>query len=254
MRSLLVFLALLFVTPWYVGRFLWIELTGGSDPGARLGHLSVKRWGKICCWGGGVRVIAHGVERIEDPSPLVIVANHVSWFDVFALAAGLPRVAFIAKAELGRLRFFGRAMRTAGHLFVDRKNHKAAFAQYDEAAARIREGTTVVIFPEGTRGDEYALRPFKKGPFVLAIAAGVPIVPVLVHGSREALARGSLWVRSHDIHVHVLDPIPTAGCNYEDRNRLAQQARNAMAKAQQDLYGIPSPEWNPGTRAGETVG
>lgn len=246
MRSLLVFLALLFVTPWYVGRFLLIEFTGGTDPGSRLGRHSVKVWGRICCWCGGVRVILHGVERLVDADPRVIVANHVSWFDVFVLAAALPRVAFIAKAELGRLRFFGRAMRTAGHLFVDRKNHKAAFAQYDEAAARIREGTTVVIFPEGTRGDEYALRPFKKGPFVLAIAAGVPIVPVLVHGSREALPRGSFWVRKHDVHIHVLDEIPTTGCTYEDRNRLAQQVRNAMAAAQEKLYGIPSPVWRPG--------
>lgn len=245
MRSLLVFLALLFVTPWYVGRFLFIEFTGGSDPGGKLGRHSVKVWGKIVCWGGGARVVTHGMETIEDAAPRVIIANHISWFDVFALAAALPRVAFIAKAELGRLRFFGRAMRTAGHLFVDRKNHKAAFAQYDEAAARIREGTTVVIFPEGTRGDDYPLRPFKKGPFVLAIAAGVPIVPVLVHGSREALPRGSLWVRRHEVHLHVLDPIETKGCTYDDRNRLAQQARTAMAVAQEKLYGIKSPEWNP---------
>jgi 1-acyl-sn-glycerol-3-phosphate acyltransferase len=246
MRTIMVFLALAVVTPYYVVRFVFLEIFGLSDPGGKLARRSIWVWGRALCGAGGVKVVGHGVNRLSAADPRVLVANHVSWFDVLSLASVMPSLAFVAKSELSRIPLFGRAMRTAGHLFVDRNNHKAAFAAYDSAAGRIRAGTTVVIFPEGTRGTSYAIRPFKKGPFVLAIAAGVPIVPVLIHGSIEVLPRGSMWARKHDIHIHVLDDIPTTGCTYDDRNRLAAAAHDMMAKAQKELYGIDSPPWNPG--------
>ena len=84
----------------------------------------------------------------------------------------LPRYKFVAKAELFKVPIFGRAMRAAGMIEIQRDNRKAAFGAYDVAAERIRDGNSVVVFPEGTRGHAYPLRPFKKGPFVLAIAAG----------------------------------------------------------------------------------
>jgi 1-acyl-sn-glycerol-3-phosphate acyltransferase len=146
-------------------------------------------------------------------------------------------VAFIAKAEMRRIPLFGRAMSAAGHLFVDRKNRKAAFAAYDDAAARIRAGSTVVIFPEGTRGYDYTLRPFKKGPFVLAIAAGVAVTPILLHGTLDVMRKGSWKITRHPIHAHVLGDIETAGCTYDDRDTLAQRTHDAMQEAQKRLYG-----------------
>lgn len=241
-RTVLAYIVLATVTPWYVFRFIFIELFGLSDPGGYLARRSINVWGRMMCGAAGTRVVPHNLDRLSD-SPRVIVANHVSWFDVLTLASVLPKLSFIAKAEMARIPLFGRAMRAAGHLFVDRHNHKAAFAVYDDAAARIRAGATVVIFPEGTRGTDYAVRPFKKGPFVLAIAAGVPIVPVLIHGTIEVLPRGRMWVQKHDVNIHVLDEIPTAGCTYGDRNRLAHQVHDALADAQKKLYGIDSPPW-----------
>jgi 1-acyl-sn-glycerol-3-phosphate acyltransferase len=242
-RTIMAYIVLATVTPWYVFRFIFIELTGGTDPGGRLSRRSINVWGRAMCAAAGTRVITHGMERMSD-DPRVIVANHVSWFDVLTLSSVLPRLSYIAKAEMARIPLFGRAMRRAGHLFVDRHNHKAAFAVYDDAARRIRAGTTVVIFPEGTRGTDYALRPFKKGPFVLAIGAGVPIVPVLIHGTIEVLPRGRMWVQKHDVHIHVLDEIPTAGYNYDDRDKLAHLVRDALVAAQKKLYGIDSPAWS----------
>src|SRR5207249_2699146 len=95
-----------------------------------------------------------------------------SWFDVPALAKILPRYKFVAKAELFKVPIFGRGMRIVGMIEIQRENRKAAFGAYDVAAEKIRSGSSVIVFPEGTRGHAYPLRPFKKGPFVLAIAAG----------------------------------------------------------------------------------
>ena len=198
-------------------------------------------WSKIVLFMTGVRVKVHGRERMEDGKPHIYVANHMSWFDIPALSSFLPRAKFVAKAELFNLPVFGAAMRAVGMVPIERQNRKAAFGAYDEAARRIRDGNSVVVFPEGTRGEEYPLRPFKKGPFVLAISAGAPIVPVLVHGTREVIARHSLLVHPGRVDVHLLEPVEVQGFGYEDRDALANIVRSRIADALESLYGIKSP-------------
>jgi len=101
-------------------------------------------------------------------------------------------------------------------------------------------GTSVVVYPEGTRGRSYALRPFKKGPFVLAIAAQVPIVPVVIHGTREVQGKGDLAVHGGTCEVTFLAPIPTTGMTYDDRDRLMQTVWQHMAAELAARYGIQS--------------
>ena len=197
-------------------------------------------WSKSVLFMTGVRVVVHGRERCADGTPHVFVANHMSWYDVPALSSVLPRAKFVAKAELFRLPIFGPAMRAVGMVLIERQNRKAAFNSFNEAAERIREGNSVVIFPEGTRGEEYPLRPFKKGPFVLAIAAGAPIVPVLVHGTREVISRNSFLVRPGRVDVHLLEPVSVEGLVYEDRDGLAAEVRSRIADALARHYGIES--------------
>ena len=136
---------------------------------------------------------------------------------------------------------FGGAARAVGTIPIERENRKAAFQSYEEAAVRIRDGRSVVVFPEGTRGWTYEMRPFKKGTFVLAIAAGVPVVPTLIHGTVEVLPRGSFWLRAGRVDVHLLEPVPTAGLTYDDRDRLARDVYARLADAQRALYGVESP-------------
>jgi 1-acyl-sn-glycerol-3-phosphate acyltransferase len=162
----------------------------------------------------------------------------VSWFDVPALASVLPRYKFVAKAELFKVPIFGSAMRAAGMIEIQRENRKAAFGAYEIAAERIKEGNSVIVFPEGTRGRAYPLRPFKKGPFVLAIAAGVPIVPVIVHGSIEVMRKGSIWAHPGTIDVHLLEPVRTVGVDYDHREALMQTVRSRMANAMREFYGV----------------
>jgi 1-acyl-sn-glycerol-3-phosphate acyltransferase len=113
---------------------------------------------------------------------------------------------------------------------------------YEEAADKVKGGACIVVYPEGTRGPEYALRPFKKGPFVLAIAANAPIVPTLVHGTIEILGRGSFWLKPGTIHVHLLEPVDPAGMSYDDRDRLAALVRDRMAAELERVYGVKSPQ------------
>ncbi len=201
-------------------------------------------WSRSLVLAGGVRTTVHNPERIEQRDACVYVANHVSWYDVFTLASVLPRWSFVAKAELRKIPIFGRGAEAVGTIFVERTNHRSAMKMYELAAVRIREGASVVVFAEGTRGDAYTLRPFKKGPFVLAISAGVPIIPVVIMGTREVMARGSWIVRPHPVDLHFLEPIPTAGLTYADRDRLITRVWTSMASTLHTEYGIESDRRN----------
>lgn len=200
-----------------------------------------RAWSRLLLAASGVRIRVHNPERGTEGTPHIFVANHVSWYDIPAVASFLPRAKFVAKAELFRLPIFGGAMRAVGMVPIQRHNRKAAFGAYTEAAERIREGNSVVVFPEGTRGDGYPLRNFKKGPFVLAIDAGATIVPVLIHGSREVVRRGSMLVHPRTVDVHLLEPFSAAGLEYDDRDMVADLVRNRIADALESIYGIESP-------------
>lgn len=195
-------------------------------------------WSRTILSAAGVRIRVHNPERIRAGEPRIFVCNHVSWFDVVSVAGSLPRGKFVAKAELGRVPVFGSGMRALGMIEIERTNRKSAFASYELAAQRIRTGVPVVVFPEGTRGFSYTLRPFKKGPFVLAITAGVPIVPVAVHGTIEVMKKGTWRVRPGVVDVHFLEEVPTDSYSYEDRDKLAAIVRDRMATALREHHGV----------------
>jgi 1-acyl-sn-glycerol-3-phosphate acyltransferase len=187
----------------------------------------------------GAKLRIHNPERIAAEGSRVYVCNHVSWFDVFALARILPHYRFVAKQELFRIPLFGRAAKATVAIFVTRENRQQAFEAYKEAAASVRQGVSVVVYPEGTRGFTYALRPFKKGPFVLAIAAQAPLVPVVVHGTMEIHGKHSKLIRSGTIDVVLCEPIDTKGLTYDDRDRLMQLTWDRMADAL-ETFGVDS--------------
>jgi len=240
MRTFLVALTLLVLTP-VLGTLVIVSgLLGVRDRPGGVFDWAPRTWCRAILWAAGVRVRLHNAERMRHGEPRIYVVNHVSWFDIFTLAAILPHYKFVAKAELFRIPIFGRAARTAGMISIERDNRKSAFASYDKAAAQIRRGASVVVFPEGTRGRAYNLRPFKKGPFVLAVAAQVPLVPCIVHGTIPIQPKGSFRVRSGEVDVHFLEPIVTTDMTYEDRDRLARETWQRMADAMEREYGITS--------------
>lgn len=241
MRTLLILVTLIVNTNVLGGLVILASLFGVRYRPGNIMAKAPRWWARSLLRAGGVKVVLHDEQRASPDTPHIFVSNHVSWFDVLALAAELPRYNFVAKAELFRVPVFGRGAKAVGTIPIERENRKAAFAAYEEAAGRIRTGDSVVVFPEGTRGTSYALRPFKKGPFVLAIASQAPVVPTLVHGTIEVLPRGSFWARAGTVHVHFLEPVPTVGLTYDDRDELANAVYRRMADALETLYGVSSP-------------
>lgn len=202
------------------------------DAGPRGLYARIPRaWSRAILWAAGVRVRLHGLERLRAGGPFIFTSNHVSLFDIPALVSVLPRHYFVAKAELFRIPVFGAGIRAVGTIPIERENRKAAFVAYDVAAERIRRGASVIVFPEGTRGTSYPIRPFRKGPFVLAVKAGVPVVPCVVHGTIEVLPKKSLRIHPGTVDVHVLEPVPTAELDYDDRDALAHAVRDRMISA-----------------------
>ena len=238
MRTLLTIIAL------FVGTFIfgtWVllaQLLGVSRKPGGVYETAQRVWGKWLLAAAGVKVVHHGGNRLAEGAPRVFVSNHVSWFDIPVLLSALPAYGFVAKRELESVPFFGSAARAAGVIYIDRENRKAAFGAYADAAAKIREGQSVLVYPEGTRGQNYALRPFKKGPFVLAIGSGAPVIPVVVHGTIAVNPRGSLVAHSGVVHVHELEAIPTEGLSYDDRDALAAQTHARMSELLKREYGI----------------
>jgi 1-acyl-sn-glycerol-3-phosphate acyltransferase len=150
---------------------------------------------------------------------------------VFAVVSKVPaRLRFVAKQELASIPIFGRAWRACGHVSVDRSDRAAAIESLEAASRRIRDGgLSIVMFPEGTRSPTGELQRFKKGAFVLAIKAGVPVVPVAVIGSRPIMPKGSYRIRKGEIHIRVGEPIPVDGLSHEDRDSLTIRARESVA-------------------------
>ena len=176
-----------------------------------------------------VRVVCDGLDRIDPMQPYVFMSNHQSVVDTAAIVSTLPvSWRFVAKRELLWIPFFGWSLGLGGHVIVDRGNHEKAMRSMKRAAQRIRTGTNVIIFPEGTRSPSGVMGPFKSGGFHLAIEAGVPILPIAVSGTNQITPKGSLRIESGRVRIRYGKPIPTAGLDLEDRGRLKDEVRRAI--------------------------
>ncbi len=230
MRTILYLIMLPLATFWYGGVSIVARLFGVKR---RLGGVYDRQqrgWARTLLRVSGVPITVVGAEHIALDQPQVLAANHASFFDILALMAALPvDPKFVAKKELFRIPVFGNAMKAVGMVALDRRNIKEAFGAYNIAAARIREERlSVLVYPEGTRTRTGELLPFKKGPFVLAIAAGAPIVPIYVSGAFGIMPKGSIVVHPQPITITAGAPIPTQGLTYDDRDALARRVRAAM--------------------------
>jgi len=152
----------------------------------------------------GVHLEVKGAENMRPGVSYVVMSNHLSYADIVALFIALPTTpGFLAKRELMRVPFLAQALKSGGHVLIDRGKRADAVAAIERAAEQVRAGKTVLIFPEGTRGGSDTVGAFKKGGFHLARAAGVPILPVGLRGSRSVFPRGSVLVHPGRIEVHI---------------------------------------------------
>ncbi len=196
----------------------------------RWGYRLSQLWVRINLLLTGVRVHARRETPLDPHAPYVFMSNHQSLFDVLAVVAALPefQLRWVAKLELTRVPIFGWALRHSDHIIIDRSNHVQAMASLRAAVEKIRQGLSVIIFPEGTRGPgDGTLLPFKKGGFVLAQEAKIPIVPIVVQGSPEVLSRRGWQIHGGDIDVLVGEPIPVASVQCEE---LMQRVREHLER------------------------
>ena len=176
-------------------------------------------------------VQVYGGEHLDPDAPQIVISNHESWFDVFALTGHLPgRYRWVAKKELEKVPVFGRAFVSCGHVTVDRGDRGSAVESLEKAARQINaDNSSIMMFPEGTRSSTGAMQRFKKGAFVLAIQAGVPIVPVAVRGGRAIMPKGSYRIRPGELEIHIGEPISVEGMTHDDREDLLRRSFDAIA-------------------------
>lgn len=218
------------------GRVILASLLGVKHRPGGVYDRAPRAWarGLIRLTGLPVRVV--GRENVEAQVPVVYVCNHTSFADIWVLLATLPgSVRFVAKRELLSVPFFGRAVRASGQIPINRRNLRDAFAAYDDAAVAIRGGMSAIVFVEGTRSRDGALADFKKGPFVLAIRAGAPVVPVHIARGRAALPPGGWRVRRVPVTVSIGRPLPTIDLDFDDRETILTAARHEMLRLERGV-------------------
>ena len=187
-----------------------------------LGHIGVG----LALGMAGIRYRVTGREHIPKGRAAVFCSNHESNVDPPVLFQALHRrLHVLFKAELTKLPILGRVMLAGGFVPVERDRREASMASIDRAAESIRAGNTFLIFPEGTRSKTSELLPFKKGGFIMAIKAQAPIVPVAISGGRDAMRKGSWFVRPVLCRIRIGEPVETAGMSVDDRDAAIEIVR-----------------------------
>ena len=179
----------------------------------------------------GVKVRVSGVERIP-PGVCLFAANHTSSADAPAVVGAIPRrIAILLKQSLFKWPIVGQAFTAARFVPVDRDSHGSALESVEKATEALRAGQSFLIYPEGTRSPDGRLQRFKKGAVVMAINAGVPIVPMICVGAHKIMEKRSLEIHPGEIHVEFLDPIDSSKYSLEERDDLNEEVHKAMAAA-----------------------
>ena len=179
----------------------------------------------------GVRVRVAGAERVP-PGTCLFVANHTSSADAPAVVGAIPRrIAILLKKSLFHYPIVGQAFHLAHFIPVERSKRDSAIESVEKAIEAMCAGQSFLIYPEGTRSPDGRLQDFKKGAVVMAIKAGVPIVPIVCSGAHRVMEKRSLVIHPGEILVEFLEPIETSKYTFEERERLNEIVHDAMAAA-----------------------
>ncbi len=191
---------------------------------------AIHLWADAVLTTSGVRTVCRGLENLP-PGNFVLCANHQSNFDALVLFRHIRRhMRYVAKKELLKVPLLGPALRRAGNIFVERTGGESDKAKLNEATIAVRDRVSVVFFAEGTRSDDGILRPFKKGAAVMAIEAGVSLVPVAIAGTHRILEKGSIQIRPRPSALLIGEPLSTKGLTVDAREELTLRAHAEVAK------------------------
>jgi 1-acyl-sn-glycerol-3-phosphate acyltransferase len=193
------------------------------------GHRCARAWSWLILTTTGVTVRVEGLERLDPTRSYVFAANHQSIYDIPIVFASLPfQVRIIAKASLGTIPFLGWHLQRTGHVLVDRSKPGAGTVK--KMAKLVADGHSLIVFPEGTRSSDGVVARFKGGSFVIALDAGLPIVPLSIVGSRHVMLKGELMVKPGTVTLVVHDPIDTAGSSRDAARELAASVQDVVAR------------------------
>lgn len=191
----------------------------------------VKFWGQTSCAMFGIGVKVGGLENMPEGGAILLF-NHTSFFDIFSMSAAFPQIRFGAKIELFSIPVFGFAMRRFGALPIARDRRHEVIKVYEQSTGRLQAGEKFALAPEGTRQNQEKLGPFKSGPFIFAINAQVPLVPIVIKNALPVLPKGQYlpnykkWTTTIDIQV--LPSVETKGFSVDQRDILQKQVREKM--------------------------
>jgi 1-acyl-sn-glycerol-3-phosphate acyltransferase len=217
---------------------LWGLLISAFDRNGRLVHAwGAVPWAKMILWVCGVKVDVRGQEHLNGEAPRIFLTNHQSYFDIIALLAHLPvDFKFVMKKELMGIPLLGVAMRRAGYIGIDRDHPREAVKGINEAVQKIENGSSLVIFPEGTRSEDGQLQPFKRGGFNLALKSGRDVVPVAIINSRDIVPKGSLRINKGTFAMIIGVPISVKEYAKKDIHQLMARVREAIINQMRDSH------------------
>jgi 1-acyl-sn-glycerol-3-phosphate acyltransferase len=197
-------------------------------------HKIQKLWSHLLLRVGGVKVKVEGTEYVQPYGSYMIMANHQSYFDIFILLTIPLFIHWMAKEELFKIPLFGTMLRSLGGISIDRGQRARGFSSIKKASRTIRRGSTVLIFPEGTRSSSGELLPFNEGGFFLAILSRAVVLPIIIKGTYKVMPKGSFRVSPGAVHVIIKAPIETKGFSLKERSKLKEKVRSVF---QEDLQG-----------------
>ena len=198
-------------------------------PNSQLSYYPARWWARIICKLSFVRVKIIGLEFLKQNQSYVIVLNHQSIFDIFAVYGWLPNIfKWMMKAELRQIPLVGKACESAGHIFIDRKNPVAAKHSLQKAESKLTNGVSLVVFPEGTRTFSGKMGKFKRGAFQIATDLNLAVVPVTLRGSYERMHRNTMNVTPGIIEMIVHSPIDIHNYQQDKFQELVQTTWNII--------------------------
>lgn len=228
-RTLFIFLWTVLVTVLFATLVILASFISKSD---KTPHNIARVWAKCLLLASGIKVTVKGLSNINPAESYIFMPNHVSNFDIPVLLAHLlVQFRWLAKAELFKIPVFGHAMQRAGYISIDRSNRTSAIRSLKTAGKMIRNGLSVLIFPEGTRSYDNNIQPFKKGGFVLALDSGIPIVPVIIHGTWPIMPKKQILVKPGNVVLEVAKPIDTSNYTVKTIGDLMEKVRTVINKS-----------------------
>lgn len=201
------------------------------------GYYPPKWWSRLTCWLSFCRVKSSGHQNLDKDTSYIFIANHQGAFDIFLTYGFLNHnIKWIQKASLRKLPFVGKASEIAGHVFVDNSSLKSRKESILRAKNELKDGVSMMIFPEGARTKDGKLSSFRRGAYRLAIDTGLPLVPITINGPFDVMKRNSITLNPNRLELTIHKPISTKNLSKEDIPDLINKTKTIISSDLWDKY------------------